>query len=247
MKLRAVIVDDEQLARQVLREMLTGEPEVEVIAECANGFEAVKAVAELRPDLLLLDIQMPKLDGFEVLELIQGGEGREAAVVFVTAHDQHALRAFEVHAVDFLLKPYSRERLHTALQRALARRQAPPSGAALAATAHPGFKQRIAVRDGTKVTIIPVAQLDYVQAQDDYVALAVAGKQHLKQQTIASLEAELDSEQFVRIHRSFIVRLEAVARLEPAGAEGHMVVLTGGQRLPVSRNGYARLRVRFGA
>ncbi|MGH9482109.1 MAG: LytR/AlgR family response regulator transcription factor, partial [Terriglobales bacterium] len=137
--------------------------------------------------------------------------------------------------------------LHTALRRALERRQPPPSGAALAAAAHPGWKQRLAVRDGARVTLIPVAQLDYAQAQDDYVALASAGKQHLKQQTIASLEAELDPEQFVRIHRSYIVRLEAVARLEPAGADSHMAVLASGQRLPVSRAGYARLRGRLGS
>jgi len=246
-KQRVVLVDDEELARRVLREFLAADPEIEIVAECANGVEAVKAVQERQPDLLLLDIQMPKLDGFEVLELVQSGAGREVGVVFVTAHDQHALRAFEVHAVDFLLKPFSRERLYMALQRARERRGPAPSGAALAAAARSGWLERIAVRDGPRVSIIPAVALDYAEAQDDYVALASGGKKLLKQQTIASLEAALDPAQFVRIHRSYLVRLAAVARIEPAGKDSHLVVLAGGERLPVSRARLARLRTILGA
>lgn len=246
MRQRAVIVDDEALARQLLREFLSMEPEIEVVAECANGFEAIKAVQELQPDLLLLDIQMPKLDGFEVLELVQAGSGREPAVVFVTAHDQHALRAFEVQAVDYLLKPFSRERLRQALARSAARGGAAARGAALLAAARPGGLERIAVRDGARVTVIPVGVLDYAEAQDDYVALSSGGKKHLKQQTIASLEAALDPARFVRIHRSYLVRLEAVARLEAVGRESYQAVLATGERLPVSRAGWARLRAALG-
>ena len=244
-KIRAVIVDDEELARQVLREFLTSHPEIELIAECANGFEAVKTVAETKPDLVFLDIQMPKLDGFEVLELI----GRDATVIFVTAHDNYAIRAFEVHAVDYLLKPVAAARFDAALTRAKERiggktQPSQVSATALAASARPPahYLDRIPVRDGTRVFIVPVAKLDYVEAQDDYVALACEGKKHLKQQTIASLEEALDPARFLRIHRSYIVNLERVVRVEPYTKDSHVVVLSNGGQLPVSRAGYTRLR-----
>jgi two-component system LytT family response regulator len=201
----------------------------------------VRLAGELKPDLLFLDIQMPKLDGFEVLELI----GSEVAIVFVTAHDEHVLRAFEVHAVDYLLKPFTAERFDAALERAKERIGGKlPGPAELAAAARkPGkYAERIVVRDGTRVQIIPVAKLDYAEAQDDYVALASLGKKHLKQQTIASLEAALDPKDFVRIHRSYLVNLERVARLEPYSKDSHVVILNDGARLPVSRTGYARLK-----
>jgi len=246
MKIRTMIVDDEELARQVLREYLSVHPEVELIAECSNGFEAVKAVSESKPDLVLLDIQMPKLDGFEVLELI----GADAsAVIFVTAHDSHAIRAFEVHAVDYLLKPVSAARFEAALAHAKERLEgkglpAAPPPAQLAAAARPPsqFLDRVPVRNGSSVFIVPVAKLDYVEAQDDYVALASQGAKHLKQQTIAALEAALDPSRFLRIHRSYIVNLERVAKVEPYGKDSHVAVLTNGVQLPVSRAGYARLR-----
>ncbi len=244
-KIRAIIVDDEELARQILREFLSAHPEIELVAECANGFEAVKAVAELKPDLVFLDIQMPKLDGFEVLELI----GNETAVVFVTAHDNFAIRAFEVHAVDYLMKPVGANRFEAALKRAKERLEskAPSnavSAAELAAAARPPaqYLERIPVRDGARVFIIPVAKLDYVEAQDDYVALASDGKKHLKQQTIASLETALDPSRFLRVHRSYIVNLERVAKIEPYSKDSHVAVLSTGAQLPVSRAGYARLR-----
>jgi two-component system LytT family response regulator len=241
-KLTAVIVDDEELARAVIREMLRAHPEIDVLGECANGFEAVKMVSERKPDLLFLDIQMPKLDGFEVLELI----GSDIAVIFVTAYDQHALRAFEVHAVDYLLKPVGADRFEAALDRARQRLGAPvsPPVAELAAAARePGHHaERIVVKDGTRVHIIPVAKLDYVEAEDDYVALASQGKKHLKQQTISSVEAMLDPKTFLRIHRSCIVNLERVAKVEPYGKDSHVAILSDGVRLPVSRAGYARLR-----
>jgi len=199
-------------------------------------------VSERKPDLLFLDIQMPKLDGFEVLELV----GSDIAVIFVTAYDQHALRAFEVHAVDYLLKPVAADRFEAALERAKQRLGAPasPPVAELAMAARePGhYAERIVVRDGTRVHIIPAAKLDYVEAQDDYVALASQGKKHLKQQTISSVETMLDPKNFLRIHRSCIVNLERVTKVEPYGKDSHVAILSDGARLPVSRAGYARLR-----
>lgn len=240
-KIRAVVVDDEELARKVLLEYVGGHPEIEVVAECANGFEAVKAVMELKPDLLFLDIQMPKLDGFEVLELI----GTDRAVVFVTAYDEYALRAFEIHAVDYLLKPFPAERFEAAVQRVKQRlggKLPPASDLAQSARPPAQYLERIAVRDGTRVHVIPLAKLDYAEAQDDYVALCTEGKKHLKQQTISSLESALDPQRFLRIHRSYVVNLEKVTKIEPYGKDTHVVILTSGAQLPVSRSGYARLR-----
>jgi two-component system, LytTR family, response regulator len=236
--LRAVIVDDEELARVFLRELLRPHSDIAIAAECANGFEAVKAVAEHSPDLLFLDVQMPKLDGFEVLELIDPGP----AVIFITAFDQYAMRAFDAHAVDYLLKPFGPDRFERALERAKARlgeRNLPTEIVADRPAAE--RPQRIVVKDGTKVHVIPLDKLDYVEAQDDYVALHSGGKSYLKQQPIGSLEAVLDPARFVRIHRSAIVNLERVARIEPYGKESRLAILQDGTKLPVSRSGYARL------
>jgi two-component system, LytTR family, response regulator len=240
-KLDALIVDDEELARHILRELLQSHPEIRLAAECANGFEALKAIGEHKPDLIFLDVQMPKLTGFDVLELLE----TDAAVIFVTAYDQYAMRAFEVHAVDYLLKPVSRQRFEEALERAKKRiGEKQPSAHQLAAAARPPrqFLERLVVKDGTRVTLVPVAKLDYVEAQDDYVALASQGKKHLKQQTIASIEAGLDPSRFVRIHRSYIVNFERLTRIEPYGKDSRLAILVDGTRLPVSRSGYARLK-----
>jgi two-component system LytT family response regulator len=241
----AVIVDDEELARALAREMLKPHPEVRVLAECGNGFEAVKAVSELKPDLLFLDIQMPKLDGFEVLELV----GRDIAVIFTTAYDNYAMRAFDAHAVDYLLKPFSAARFETALERAKQRLgQQGPDPSELAAAARPPeqFLERIVVKDGPAVHVIPVDKLDYVEAQDDYVALKSDKKTYLKQQTISSLETMLDPAQFIRIHRSHIVNLDRVAKIEAYTKDSKIAVLRDGTQLPVSRAGYARLKVLLG-
>jgi two-component system, LytTR family, response regulator len=239
--MRVVVVDDEELARRVLREYLALFTDIEIVAECANGFEAVKAVTDLKPDLLLLDIQMPRLDGFEVLELV----GREVEVVFVTAYDKYALRAFEVHAVDYLLKPFSAERLRQALDRAGARiqaRQPMPVDELTAAARVPGGRtERVLIRDGANVHVIPVAKIDYAEAQDDYVCFRSEGKRYLKQQTLADVEAVLDPAQFVRIHRSYILNIERLAKLELYAKDSHAAILRDGTRLPVSRSGYARL------
>ena len=240
-KIGALIVDDEDLARHVVRELLAAHSEIEVLAECANGFEAVKAFAEHKADLIFLDVQMPKLTGFDVLELI----GEDVCVIFTTAYDQYAMRAFDVHAVDYLLKPIGKERFEEALERAKARLgEKMPSAQKLADSARPPqqFLERLVVKDGTRVTLIPIGKLDYAEAQDDYVALATQGKKHLKQQTIASLEACLDPNCFVRVHRSYIVNLERVVRIEPYGKDSRLAILADGARLPVSRAGYARLK-----
>jgi len=245
--MRVAIVDDEELARQILREYLARLPDLEVVAECANGFEAVKAVSELRPDLLLLDVQMPKLSGFEVLELV----GKEVAVVFTTAYDQYALRAFEVHAVDYLLKPFSPERLAEALSRARERlgrgERWPPAEVAAAARPDAGHATRVLVRDGPRVHVIPIHKIDYVQAQDDYVAFRSDGKDYLKEQTLAEVEASLDPSKFVRIHRSYVLALDRLARVELDERENRVAVLTTGQKLPVSRAGYTRLSKAIGS
>ncbi len=238
-RIRAVVVDDEELARAVVREHLASHPEVEVVGECGSGVEAVDALARLRPDLVFLDVQMPGLTGFEVLEVADP----PPAVVFVTAYDTFALRAFEVHAVDYLLKPFSRERFETALARAVARLSAgapSPSPALLADSARGAGRplERIAVRSGSGVAILPCVSIDYVKAEDDYVLLVAGGTRHLKHETMASVESRLDPRRFVRIHRSFLVNVDRLARVE----EGRTAILTTGERLPVSRAGAARLR-----
>ena len=243
MSIRAILVDDEDLARQLLREYLSEEKDIEIVAECSNGFDAVKAIAQWKPDLAFLDIQMPKLDGFEVLELIDA----DLAVVFVTAYDQYAMKAFEAAAVDYLLKPFDASRLRTALEkvrRRLGERGPRLSAAELkqAARAPGQWPERIVVKDGARVHIIPIGQLEYAEAQDDYVALHSAGKSYLKQQTISSLEESLDPAKFVRVHRSFLINLECISKIEPYTKDSRLAILTGGAQIPVSRAGYLRLK-----
>ncbi|HXG37819.1 MAG TPA: response regulator [Bacteroidota bacterium] len=239
---RAIIVDDEELARSVVREHLESHPEIEIVAECTNGFDAVKAITELKPDLLFLDIQMPKLNGFEVLELID----HPCAVIFVTAYDQYALKAFEVHAVDYLLKPFTKERFEKALQLAIERidRKTPPSHAHLVAEVktHARPLERILVREGSKVHVIPVEKVDYIDAQDDYVSIRAEGKSHLKQERLSNLEATLDPKRFVRIHRSTILNIDRLAKIELYAKDSRVVILKDGTKLSVSRTGYEKLK-----
>jgi two-component system LytT family response regulator len=242
--LRIVIVDDEALARAVVREYADADPGIDVVADCANGFEAVKAVSELKPDLVLLDVQMPKLDGFEVLELL----GRDQPVIFITAYDQYALKAFEVHAVDYLLKPFSAERFQEAIGRARERLRAkaavPPDDVDLMirdAKPRTGPAGRVLIRDGANVHVLPVDKIDYVEAQDDYVAFKSEGKQYLKDQTLSAVEETLDPARFVRIHRSYILNIDRISKVELYAKDSRMAILRDGTRLPVSRAGYARL------
>lgn len=240
--MRAVVVDDEELARAVVREYLAAHPDVEVAAECANGFEAVKAITELRPDLLFLDVQMPKLTGFEVLELVE----HPPALVFTTAYDEFALKAFEVHAVDYLLKPFSRERFDEALTRARKRvAEAPDRGVAEVtreAAERQGSRDRILIREGAGVVVIPVEKVDLIEAEDDYVRIRAEGKEYRKQTPLGDLEKTLPPSRFVRIHRSILLNVDRLAKLELYAKDSRVAILKDGTRLPVSRSGYARLR-----
>jgi two-component system LytT family response regulator len=241
--LRVLVVDDEDPARAILVEYLGREEGLEIVGECRNGFEAVKAVAQLHPHLVFLDVQMPKLSGFEVLELI----GREVAVVFVTGFDVSARRAFVVNAVDYLQKPVAPERLAAAVARTRERLRARVPSAApetIARAAQPpdAKAERIVVRQGASVVVIALADLDYADAQDDYVGLHTRGKSYLKPQTLSDLETSLDPRRFVRIHRSYILNIDRLQKLESEGGEVRAALLTDGTRLPVSRSGYARLK-----
>ena len=213
--LRLIVVDDEEPARALLRDYLGKMSGVSIVAECGNGFEAVKAVSECDPDLLLLDIQMPKLDGLEVVELLE----RELPVIFITAHDEHALRAFELHAVDYLLKPYSSDRLEEAVERARERigrgdRPLPLEEVVSSARSQEGGLERILVRDGSDVQVIPIESVDYIEARDDAVVIHTGGNSHLKAQRLSTLEERLDAKAFIRVHRSFILNIDRLRGIE---------------------------------
>jgi two-component system LytT family response regulator len=241
-QLTVVIVDDEAPARALIREYLEQHSDVRVVAECTNGLEAVKAANELKPDLLFLDIQMPKLDGFEVLDLI----GRDAAgVVFTTAYDDYALRAFEVHAVDYLLKPFGPERfaesLHLARSR-ISQRQPIPARELLETHREGSAIDRLLIRDRSNVHVIPVDQIDYIEAQDDYVSIRAAGRSYLKEQTLGELEEQLAAKGFLRIHRRFILNVSRLAKIELSEKDSRIAILNDKTELPISRSGYAKLR-----
>ena len=240
--LRVVVVDDEELARVLLREYFAAHPDVVIVAECGNGFEAVKAVMELKPDLLVLDVQMPKLDGFDVIELI----GTDIPVIFATAYDQYAVRAFQVHAVDYLLKPFGPERLADALSRARQRIGARGPGPVRAliqeARAARAPLERLLIRDRSEVHVVPAARIDYIESQDDYVSVAAAGKRYLKEQTLTELEQQLDPARFVRIHRRYLLNVGRLARIEQSATDSRVAVLQDGTELPISKTGYARLK-----
>lgn len=246
--MRVIVVDDETLARAILIEHLAGVSGVEVVGQAANGFEAVKLAEELNPDLLFLDIQMPKLSGFEVLELLAE---RAPAVVFTTAFDEFALRAFEVHAVDYLLKPVEPARLADAVERAAERlrsRAPQPSPRDLAVAARPPGKtlERVLIRHEGRVHVLPLERIDYIEAQDDYLSFAAGGKHLRKQQTMSELETQLDSSRFVRIHRSFIMNIERLARIDLYGKDSWLAILADGTKLPMSRTGHAKLKELIG-
>nr|WP_315396097.1 LytTR family DNA-binding domain-containing protein [uncultured Duganella sp.] len=246
--MRVIIVDDEMLARAVVREYLGAHPEVEIVAECANGFEAVKAITELAPELVFLDIQMPKLDGFEVAELA----GAKTRYIFATAYDQYAIKAFEFHALDYLLKPFSQQRFDQALAHARGHLASgggwDPAVAAMTRAAAGRDKPlgRVLIRDGAKVHVIVSDRIDYIEAQDDYVRIQSEGKSYLKNQRLAELEGQLDAGQFLRIHRSYIVNIARVERIEQATRDSHVAILRDGGKLPVSRSGYQKIRTALG-
>jgi len=239
MTLQALIADDEPLARRLVREFLKAHADITIAAEAENGMDAARAITELKPDLVFLDIQMPRLTGLEVLELT----GRRDGVIFTTAHDQHAMRAFELHAVDYLLKPFDQARFDTALTRA--RRLLGQAQPGLDKLVAPQPLARVLVRDAEReggMQVLAVEAIDYIEAQADNVAFHSAGLDHLKAQRISELEAQLDPGRFVRVHRSFIINLAALQGLEKTDSDAHVARMRNGKRIPVSRSGYDKLR-----
>ncbi|HEU4452316.1 MAG TPA: LytTR family DNA-binding domain-containing protein [Longimicrobium sp.] len=244
--IRALIVDDEPPARRRLRALLSAEADVEVAGECGDGLQAVEQIRALRPDVVFLDVQMPEAGGFEVVEAV--GPHRMPAVVFVTAYDEFALRAFEVHALDYLLKPYDRERFAATLRHVRARlggaaELAPRLLSLLDETrARPAYLERIPVRSGSRIQLVPVAELDYLQADDNYVRLHTGGRSHLVRETLGAMEARLDPERFLRVHRSLVVNLSRITELEPLFSGEYVLTLRDGTRLTTGRSYRARLQ-----
>ncbi|RYZ22791.1 MAG: response regulator transcription factor [Chitinophagaceae bacterium] len=242
--MKALIIDDEPLARLFVRECLQAHPQITIAAECDNGFEGLKAIQQHAPDLLFLDVQMPKISGFELLELLD----TPPAVIFTTAFDEYALKAFEAHAVDYLLKPFSQDRFNKALEKFLAgagreqQRKALDGLVHEKASADVSAGARIVVKTGGKIRIIPFDAILYLEAADDYVKIHTTDGIHLKNRTLGYYEGALPAGQFVRTHRSFIVNIGEVTRIEPYEKDSHLALLKSGARVPVSRSGYTRLR-----
>ena len=243
--LRALIVDDEAPARRRIRRLLLSEPDVAVTGECGDGASAIEVIIRARPDLVFLDVQMPERDGFDVVAGIRSGD--RPPIVFVTAYDRYALRAFEIHAVDYLLKPFTRERFRTALERVRDRiaRRAPDSAVeALVRTLRDRqkYRSRVTVKSGGRTHVLDLASVDWIQAADNYVRLHVQSREYLLRETLASLETRLDPARFVRIHRSVIVPVDRVATLTPVSHGDAEVLLRDGTRLAASRTWRDRLR-----
>lgn len=243
-KIRTIIIEDEIPARELLKHYLADHPEIELVAECQDGFTGLKAITDLKPDLVFLDIQMPKLTGFEMLEIMD----EKPEIIFTTAYDQFAIKAFELNALDYLLKPFPRERLMEAVRKAAAKINSGKSGLKPASQLFSRSPEttsslsRIVVRKANSINIIPVDQVKYVEAQDDYVMIYHSGGKALKQQTMKFYEDNLPKSDFARIHRSYIVRIEEIKRIEPYGKDNHIAILHSGDRLPVSRSGYSHLK-----
>lgn len=240
-KRRVLIVDDEPLARKAMALALAEFPEIEIIGECADGFEAVKVINKEKPEVVFLDVQMPKLDGFDVLELLDD----PPFIVFVTAYNKYALKAFESHALDYILKPVKTERLGKTLERVekrLIERKRQPVDILLD---HHKKQQtpleRILIRDRNRIHILPVEYISFIEAQDDYVALFTKERSFLKKETLSGLEKRLDSSRFVRIHRSYLLNIDYLSKIEPYAKDSKIAVLKDGKTLPISRSGYQRL------
>ena len=244
MTYKAIIIDDEKPARDIIRTFLRDIAEIEVLAECSDGFSGLKAVQELKPDLVFLDIQMPKLTGFEVLELIEN----PPVIIFSTAYDQYAIKAFEMNAADYILKPYSRERFTQAVGKAVARLQ---SGLSVqpeiqkilqSADEKEELLQRIAVKTRHKVHVVGVSEIIFLEAEGDYVMIHTKEGKYLKEKTMKYFESHLDSEKFIRVHRSFIVNAEKIERIELYDKESYSVILKNGASLRASSSGYKLLK-----
>jgi two-component system LytT family response regulator len=240
---RALVIDDEPLARMVVLEYLQEFKDITVLQECGDGFEGLKAIQQHQPDLIFLDVQMPKINGFEMLELVE----KSPAVIFTTAFDEYAIKAFETHAVDYLLKPFSKERFHKAVEKFLSQAPATPQVKETEnlldfVSQQPAQNERIVVKTGTKVKIIPVHDVDYLEADDDYVSVHTKEGSFLKNKTMAFFERTLDPAHFVRVHRSFIIRIQEITRIDPYEKDAHLAILKSGAKIPVSKTGYAKLK-----
>jgi two-component system, LytTR family, response regulator len=243
--IKVVVIDDEPLARSIVLEYLQSHDEIKVVQECNDGFEGVKAIAQHKPDLVFLDIQMPKINGFEMLELLES----PPPVIFTTAFDEYAIKAFEAHAIDYLLKPFSKERFDKALQKWLQQHQQLPgkiSPALPEGIRQPEEKNRIVVKEGGNIRIIPVHEILYVEAYDDYVKIYTTKEMFLKKKTMSFYESSLDPEQFVRVHRSYIIQLAQLTRIEPLEKDSHIALLKNGTRIPLSKSGYVKLKTQLG-
>jgi two-component system LytT family response regulator len=242
--IRVLIIEDETPARELIKYMLKDHPGIEVIGECADGFCGAREIKEKRPDLIFLDIQMPKLTGFELLEVLD----EKPEVIFTTAFDQYAIRAFELNAVDYLLKPYSKERFDSALAKAVSRigkeTQEPDKVEKLvtAVTEAEGYLTRIVFRKGAGIKIIPLNLISYLASEDDYVMIYYSEGKALKPKTMKYYEDHLPPSLFMRVHRSYMVNIEQITRLEPYSKDNYVAVLKSGAKIPVSRTGYKMLR-----
>jgi two-component system LytT family response regulator len=242
-KVRTLIIDDESLARDLLRHYLLKDGRVEIVGECTNGFEGVLAIQELKPDLVFLDIQMPKITGFEMLELVAD----PPVIIFSTAFDQFAIRAFEANAIDYLLKPYPYERVVTALNKAIEKVNGRTTGSEVSQLIgthdeDSGILSRIVVKSGRKIQVIPVETIWYIESQDDFVMIYCHEGHFMKQKTMKFFEQHLDPEQFVRIHRSWLLNISALAEIQQYEKESWLVVTRQGAKLKVSKSGYASLK-----
>ncbi len=240
--MKVIIIDDEILARSIVKEYLQDFPGLELVQECNDGFEGIKAIQQHQPDLVLLDIQMPKINGFEMLELIEN----PPAVIFTTAFEEYAIKAFETHAVDYLLKPFSKERFGKAIQKWQTQnhqeRKNTTTDLLNSSGLNPAQQNRVVVKDNGKVKIIPTATIRYLEAADDYVKIHTADGVFLKNKTMGYFEETLESQNFIRIHRSYIINVQLITRIDPYEKESHLAVLSIGVKLPVSKAGYAKLR-----
>lgn len=243
---KAIIIDDEPLSREIIKAYLKIFPEIEVMQECGDGFEAVKAIQQHQPDLLFLDIQMPKINGFEMLELID----QKPAVIFITAYDSFAIKAFEANAIDYLLKPVAEERFQTAIlkwkSKMIPTSPEPMEKVLNEMSASTAQQNRIVVKTGSKVKIIPVHEIQYIEAEDDFVKVTTQEGSFLKNKTMNFYEQSLDPAQFVRVHRSYIIHINKITKIEPYQKETHLAILRSGQQIPVSKTGYAKLKVILG-
>jgi two-component system LytT family response regulator len=245
--IKAMIIDDEPLARSIVKEYLQGFERIQVAQECSDGFEGIKAIQQHRPDLIFLDIQMPKINGFEMLELIE----QPPAVIFTTAFDEYALKAFETHAVDYLLKPFSKERFQKAVEKfidqsATQQQKKNTENLLQSPSELAGQTERVVVKIAGKIRIIPIPSIQYFEAADDYVKIHTNEGSFLKNKTMAFFESTLSADQFVRIHRSYIINVQEITRIEPYEKENHLAILRSGAKIPVSQNGYTKLKVVLG-